>query len=33
MSVRMLMKPLDLGRHAQRIAFPVAIALARRLVP
>jgi len=33
MSVRMLLKPLDLGRRAQRMALPVAVALARRLVP
>jgi hypothetical protein len=33
MSVRMLLKPLDLGPRIQRIALPVAIALARQLVP
>ena len=33
MSVRMLLKPLALGPHIQRAALPVAIALARRLVP
>jgi hypothetical protein len=33
MSVRMLLKPLDLGRRTQRVALPLAVALARRLVP
>jgi hypothetical protein len=33
MSVRMLLKPLALGPRAQRAALPVAVALARRLVP
>jgi rubrerythrin len=33
MSVRMLLKPLGLGPRSQRIALPVAVALARRLVP
>lgn len=33
MSVRMLLKPLDLGPRAQRVTLPVAVALARRLVP
>ena len=33
MGVRMLLKPLDLGRHSQRLALPVITALARRLVP
>jgi hypothetical protein len=33
MSVRMLLKPLSLGPRAQRLALPVAVALARRLVP
>ena len=33
MSVRMLLKPLDLGPKTQRMALPVAIALARQLVP
>jgi hypothetical protein len=33
MSVRMLLKPLALGPRTQRVALPVAVALARRLVP
>ncbi|HJU20491.1 MAG TPA: ferritin-like domain-containing protein [Stellaceae bacterium] len=33
MSIKMLLKPLGLGPRAQRIAVPVAEALARRLVP
>jgi hypothetical protein len=33
MSVRMLLKPLALGPRIQRAALPVAVALARRLVP
>jgi hypothetical protein len=33
MSVRMLLKPLALGHRTQRLALPVAVALARRLVP
>ena len=33
MSVRMLLKPLALGARTQRVALPVAVALARRLVP
>ena len=33
MSVRMLLKPLDLGPRTQRAALPLAIAVARRLVP
>jgi hypothetical protein len=33
MSVRMLLKPLALGPRTQRIALPVAVALARRFVP
>jgi rubrerythrin len=33
MSVKMLLKPLELGSGAQRIALPLAEALARRLVP
>ena len=33
MSVRMLLKPLALGPRIQRVALPVAVALARRLVP
>jgi rubrerythrin len=33
MSVRMLLKPLDLGRRTQHAALPVAVALARFLVP
>lgn len=33
MSVRMLLKPLDLGRQTHRMALPVAVAVARRLVP
>jgi len=33
MSVRMLLKPLALGPRTQRAALPVAVALARRLVP
>lgn len=33
MSVRMLLKPLGLGPRMQRIALPLAVALARRLVP
>jgi hypothetical protein len=33
MSVQMLLKPLALGPRAQRAALPVAVALARRLVP
>jgi hypothetical protein len=33
MSVRMLLKPLDLGPRTQRVALPIAVALARRLVP
>jgi hypothetical protein len=33
MSVRMLLKPLALGRRAQRVAVPVLIALGRRFVP
>lgn len=33
MSVRMLLKPLALGPRTQRAALPVALALARRLVP
>jgi hypothetical protein len=33
MSVRMLLKPLSLGPRTQRLALPVAIALARQLVP
>jgi hypothetical protein len=33
MGVRMLLKPLALGPRTQRVALPVAVALARRLVP
>lgn len=33
MSVRMLLKPLTLGQRTQRLILPVALALARRLVP
>jgi hypothetical protein len=33
MSVRMLLKPLSLGPRSHRLALPVALALARRLVP
>jgi hypothetical protein len=33
MSVRMLLKPLALGRRAQHLVLPAALALARRLVP
>ena len=33
MSVRMLLKPLALGRRIHRAALPVAVAVARRLVP
>jgi len=33
MSVRMLLKPLALGPRTQRATLPVAVALARRLVP
>jgi hypothetical protein len=33
MSVRMLLKPLALGPRTQRVALPVAVAVARRLVP
>ena len=33
MSVRMLLKPLDLGPRSQRIVVPVIAALARRVVP
>jgi hypothetical protein len=33
MSIRMLLKPLALGPRTQRVALPVAVALARRLVP
>jgi len=33
MSVRMLLKPLGLGPRTQRAALPLALALARRLVP
>jgi hypothetical protein len=33
MSVRMLLKPLGLGPRTQRMVLPVALALARRLVP
>ena len=33
MSVRMLLKPLCLGPRTQRAALPLALALARRLVP
>jgi hypothetical protein len=33
MSVRMLLKPLALGARTQRVALPVAVALARRFVP
>lgn len=33
MSVRMLLKPLTLGPGTQRAVLPVAVALARRLVP
>jgi hypothetical protein len=33
MSVRMLLKPLGLGPRIQRTALPIAVALARRLVP
>jgi hypothetical protein len=33
MSVRMLLKPLGLGPRTQRAALPLAVALARRLVP
>ena len=33
MSVRMLLKPLDLARYSQNLALPVITALARRLVP
>lgn len=33
MSVRMLLKPLAFGPHAQHAILPVALALARRLVP
>lgn len=33
MGVRMLLKPLDLGPAAQRLALPLAETLARRLVP
>jgi rubrerythrin len=33
MSVRMLLKPLGLGPYSQRLALPVIVALARRIVP
>jgi hypothetical protein len=33
MSVRMLLKPLDLGPYSQRVVLPTVVALARRLVP
>ncbi len=33
MSVRMLLKPLALGRRSQRLAVPILTALARRVVP
>ncbi len=33
MSVRMLLKPLGLGRRSQRVALPVITAVARRVVP
>ena len=33
MSVRMLLKPLALGHRSQRLALPVLVALARRVVP
>lgn len=33
MSVRMLLKPLALGPRAQRVALPIATALARQVVP
>jgi hypothetical protein len=33
MAVRMLLKPLDLGPRTQRAVLPVALAVARRLVP
>jgi hypothetical protein len=33
MSVRMLLKPLGLGPRTQRVAVPIALAVARRLVP
>jgi len=33
MSVRMLLKPLDLGRRTQRMTLPVIAAVARRVVP
>jgi hypothetical protein len=33
MSVRMLLKPLGLGPRTQRLALPIAVTLARRLVP
>jgi hypothetical protein len=33
MSMRMLLKPLALGPRAQRLALPIAVAIARRLVP
>jgi rubrerythrin len=33
MSVRMVLKPLALGRRTQRVAVPVVTALARRVVP
>jgi rubrerythrin len=33
MSVRMLLKPLDLGWCSQRLVVPLIVALARRLVP
>lgn len=33
MSVRMLLKPLALGPRTQRLAVPLAVALARRIVP
>ena len=33
MSVRMLLKPLGLGPRTQRVALPIAMAVARRLVP
>jgi hypothetical protein len=33
MSVRMLLKPLGLGGRSQRLALPLIMALARRVVP
>lgn len=33
MSIRMLLKPLGLGPRTQRVALPIIVALARRLVP